>query len=87
MRNFILLTLPPFVLDTGSVWISSELKGLHDECEHFEVFPPGHLYSSKNGGLRRWFNPAWFSEAIPSTPYDPLAVRHAFEIVSFFHFL
>ncbi|KAJ0588337.1 Asparagine synthetase [glutamine-hydrolyzing] [Helianthus annuus] len=35
----------------GSVWISSELKGLNDDCEHFEVFPPGHLYSSKTGGF------------------------------------
>ncbi|MBA0650528.1 hypothetical protein Goklo_017940, partial [Gossypium klotzschianum] len=36
----------------GSVWISSELKGLNDDCEHFESFPPGHLYSSKSGGFR-----------------------------------
>ncbi|GER25664.1 asparagine synthetase [Striga asiatica] len=63
----------------GSVWISSELKGLHDECEHFEVFPPGHIYSSKNGGFKRWYNPPWFSESIPSTPYDPLVLRRAFE--------
>ncbi|XP_057772488.1 asparagine synthetase [glutamine-hydrolyzing] [Salvia miltiorrhiza] len=63
----------------GSIWISSELKGLHDECEHFEAFPPGHLYSSKSGGLKRWYNPPWFSEAIPSTPYDPLVLRRAFE--------
>ncbi|KAJ0682330.1 putative asparagine synthase (glutamine-hydrolyzing) [Helianthus annuus] len=63
----------------GSVWISSELKGLNDDCEHFEVFPPGHLYSSKSGGFRRWYNPPWFSETIPSTPYDPLALRRAFE--------
>ncbi|KAF5470421.1 hypothetical protein F2P56_010938 [Juglans regia] len=63
----------------GSIWISSELKGLNDECEHFESFPPGHLYSSKQAGLRQWYNPPWFSEAIPSTPYDPLALRHAFE--------
>lgn len=65
----------------GSIWISSELKGLHDDCEHFEVFPPGHLYSSKTGGLKRWYNPTWFSEAIPSTPYDPLVLRRAFENV------
>ncbi|CAI0387501.1 unnamed protein product [Linum tenue] len=32
----------------GSIWISSELKGLNDDCEHFQCFPPGHLYSSKN---------------------------------------
>ncbi|KAK9734677.1 hypothetical protein RND81_04G156400 [Saponaria officinalis] len=63
----------------GSVWISSEMKGLHDECEHFECFPPGHLYSSKTGSLRRWYNPPWFSEAIPSTPYVPLILRQAFE--------
>lgn len=63
----------------GSVWISSELKGLNDDCEHFECFPPGHLYSSKSGGLRRWYNPPWFCEAIPSTPYDPLILRRAFE--------
>ncbi|KAL6640596.1 hypothetical protein ACP70R_021719 [Stipagrostis hirtigluma subsp. patula] len=63
----------------GSVWIASEMKALHDECEHFDIFPPGHLYSSKNGGFRRWYNPPWFSEAIPSVPYDPLALRKAFE--------
>ncbi|CAJ2640309.1 asparagine synthetase, nodule [glutamine-hydrolyzing] [Trifolium pratense] len=64
----------------GSVWIASELKGLHDECEHFEVFPPGHLYSSKEREFRRWYNPPWFNEAvIPSTPYDPIVLRKAFE--------
>ncbi|XP_022986817.1 asparagine synthetase [glutamine-hydrolyzing] 1-like [Cucurbita maxima] len=63
----------------GSVWISSELKGLNDDCEHFETFPPGHLYSSKQGGFKRWYNPTWFSEGIPSTPYDPLVLRRALE--------
>ncbi|TVU27541.1 hypothetical protein EJB05_30160 [Eragrostis curvula] len=64
----------------GSILIASEMKALHDECEHFEIFPPGHLYSSaNNGGFRRWYNPPWFSEAIPSVPYDPLALRKAFE--------
>jgi asparagine synthase (glutamine-hydrolysing) len=55
------------------------MKGLNDDCEHFEIFPPGHLYSSKQGGFKRWYNPPWFSEAIPSVPYDPLALRKAFE--------
>ncbi|TYK00726.1 asparagine synthetase [Cucumis melo var. makuwa] len=63
----------------GSVWISSELKGLNDDCEHFETFPPGHLYSSKEAGFKRWYNPIWFSEDIPSTPYDPLVLRRALE--------
>nr|GEV86743.1 putative transcription elongation factor SPT5 homolog 1 isoform X1 [Tanacetum cinerariifolium] len=30
-------------------------------------------------GLRRWYNHPWYSEPIPSTPYDPLVLRHAFE--------
>ncbi|XP_017236614.1 asparagine synthetase [glutamine-hydrolyzing] [Daucus carota subsp. sativus] len=63
----------------GSIWISSEMKGLNDDCEHFEAFPPGHLYSSKRGGLKRWYNPTWFSEAVPSAPYDPIVLRNAFE--------
>ncbi|KAL0722409.1 hypothetical protein Bca4012_037008 [Brassica carinata] len=64
----------------ASVWISSEMKGLHEDCEHFEVFPPGHLYSSKSGGFKQWYNPPWYNESlIPSTPYEPLAVRRAFE--------
>ncbi|XP_078160716.1 asparagine synthetase [glutamine-hydrolyzing] 2 isoform X1 [Carex rostrata] len=63
----------------GSIWFSSEMKALSDDCERFISFPPGHIYSSKAGGLRRWYNPPWFSESIPSTPYDPLALREAFE--------
>jgi len=34
------------------------------------------------GGLRRWYNPPWFSEVVPSTPYDPLVVRNTFEKVN-----
>ncbi|KAM0953202.1 putative asparagine synthase (glutamine-hydrolyzing) [Dioscorea sansibarensis] len=63
----------------GSVWISSEMKGLIDDCEHFETFPPGHIYSSKAGGIKRWYNHPWYSESIPSAPYDPLLLRKAFE--------
>uniref|UniRef100_Q9FXL3 Asparagine synthetase [glutamine-hydrolyzing] n=1 Tax=Raphanus sativus TaxID=3726 RepID=Q9FXL3_RAPSA len=64
----------------GSLWVSSEMKGLHEDCEHFEAFPPGHLYSSKSGGgFKQWYNPPWFNESVPSTPYEPLAIRRAFE--------
>uniref|UniRef100_A0A1J3IMU0 Asparagine synthetase [glutamine-hydrolyzing] n=1 Tax=Noccaea caerulescens TaxID=107243 RepID=A0A1J3IMU0_NOCCA len=63
----------------GSVWISSEMKGLNEDCEHFEAFPPGNLYSSKSGGFKQWYNPPWYNEIVPSTPYEPLALRRAFE--------
>ncbi|XP_047327678.1 asparagine synthetase [glutamine-hydrolyzing] 2-like [Impatiens glandulifera] len=63
----------------GSVWFASEMKALSDDCERFISFPPGHLYSSKTGELRRWYNPQWYLEQTPSTPYDPLVLRAAFE--------
>ncbi|CAI5508565.1 unnamed protein product [Closterium sp. Naga37s-1] len=63
----------------GSMWFASEMKALKDDCERFETFPPGHIYSSKDHTLRRWYNPAWYDEHIPSAPYDPLALRAAFE--------
>ncbi|KAH9614018.1 hypothetical protein KSS87_018545 [Heliosperma pusillum] len=63
----------------GSVWFASEMKALSDDCEQFIAFPPGHIYSSKQGALRRWYNPPWFSEQIPSVPYDAMVLRKAFE--------
>jgi asparagine synthetase B (glutamine-hydrolysing) len=38
-----------FIVFPGSVWFSSEMKALSDDCERFISFPPGHLYSSKTG--------------------------------------
>lgn len=34
---------------TGSIWFASEMKALIDDCERFISFPPGHIYSSKQG--------------------------------------
>lgn len=50
----------------------------------FGVFrkPIFHIYKRVfAGALRRWYNPQWFSEQIPSTPYDPIILRKAFEKV------
>ncbi|KAL8475096.1 hypothetical protein ACS0TY_030757 [Phlomoides rotata] len=63
----------------GSTWFASEMKALSDDCERFMSFLPGHIYSSKTGSLRRWYNPPWYAETIPSTPYEPLVLRKAFE--------
>ncbi|CAA2983475.1 asparagine synthetase [glutamine-hydrolyzing] 2 [Olea europaea subsp. europaea] len=63
----------------GSVWFASEMKALSDDCERFMSFLPGHIYSSKTGELKRWYNPPWYSEHIPSAPYDSLVLRKAFE--------
>lgn len=36
-------------LFAGSIWFASEMKALSDDCERFISFPPGHIYSSKQG--------------------------------------
>jgi len=59
----------------GSVWFSSEMKCLAEECERFQEFPPGHFWSSKSGELKRWYNPPWFDEHIPSTPTDLVSLE------------
>eukprot|EP01113_Clastostelium_recurvatum_P034329 TRINITY_DN4644_c0_g1_i1.p1 TRINITY_DN4644_c0_g1~~TRINITY_DN4644_c0_g1_i1.p1 ORF type:complete len:568 (+),score=116.96 TRINITY_DN4644_c0_g1_i1:30-1706(+) len=53
----------------GSVWFASECKALKDDVDQFESFPPGHLYSSKDGKLRRWYEPGWFDDQVPVTPF------------------
>ncbi|CAI5971584.1 unnamed protein product, partial [Closterium sp. NIES-65] len=75
----------------GSLWFASEMKAVKDDCEQFETFPPGSVSSSKAKMPRRWYNPAWYDEHIPSArpawydehipsaPYDPIALRAAFE--------
>jgi asparagine synthase (glutamine-hydrolysing) len=52
----------------GSLWFSSEMKALVDECDRFQEFPPGHYWSSKTGEFRRWYNPKWWDESVPTTP-------------------
>jgi asparagine synthetase B (glutamine-hydrolysing) len=38
-----------FFFGAGAVYFASEMKALKDDCERFEIFPPGHIYSSKSG--------------------------------------
>jgi len=52
----------------GSLWFSSEMKCLSEECDRFQEFPPGHYWSSKFGELRRYYNPKWLDEHIPDSP-------------------
>jgi asparagine synthase (glutamine-hydrolysing) len=66
--------------EDGAVWFSSELKALKDDCKTFFEFPPGHYYSNKTNGLKRYYNPPWWDEAvIPSTKIALTELRVAFE--------
>jgi len=63
----------------GSLWFASEYKALASECERFEEFPPGHYWSSKYNEFRRWYNPPWFDEHIPTKPASLEALRTSLE--------
>jgi len=71
----------------GSVYVSSEMKSLVGECNKFQNFPPGHIYTSKGpmaGKFQRWYKPNWAPEMLPGgemprDPYQPDVLRHAFE--------
>lgn len=50
----------------GGVVFSSELKGLQAICDSFELFPPGHSFSSKDKDsktgetkFKKWYSPIW----------------------------
>ena len=62
----------------GTVYAASELKALEGQCERYEPFLPGHLYWSREPGMRRWYTRDWMEyEAVKDGPASTLAVREA----------
>jgi len=47
----------------GKVFVSSELKALEGECDHYEPFLPGHYYYSKTPGMKRYYSRDWMSNS------------------------
>ncbi|KAJ3123708.1 asparagine synthetase [Nowakowskiella sp. JEL0407] len=54
----------------NSVWFSSEMKSLNEDCDKIIAFPPGHFYSSKTKEITQYYHPAWFDH--PAQNYPPL---------------
>lgn len=52
----------------GSVYVASEMKSIVSECSKFQNFPPGHIYTSKDGKFTRWYTPSWAPEMKPGVP-------------------
>ncbi|CAD8049746.1 unnamed protein product [Paramecium sonneborni] len=50
----------------GSLFLSSELKGIHDQVIEVKQFPPGH-YIDETYTIKRWYNPSWHNfDLIPT---------------------
>ncbi len=43
----------------GHLCVASELKALEGFCAEYEVFLPGHYYSSRTGKMERWYKRDW----------------------------
>lgn len=64
--------------ETGALFISSEMKGLHDTCVTFDKFPPGHVYTSDTKQMTRWYTPEWQVENyVPNNKVDIFKLRTA----------
>lgn len=47
----------------GTVYVASELKALEGNCDRYEVFLPGHYYSSREGKMIRYYKRDWMEYA------------------------
>lgn len=69
-----------------TVFFSSELKCLVDECDKIAAFPPGHVFDSRDGSLTRYYTPSWWDgdsdnpdAPIPSQAADLRLIRETLE--------
>lgn len=66
--------------EAGRLHVASEMKALADVCADVAVFPPGHLYDSHEGELRRWYEKPWREHAqTRGKSVSPEALRKGFE--------
>ena len=64
----------------GRLCVASEMKSLVGLCADVAPFPPGHVYDSADGELRRYYHKPWRDYAQTQGHEVPLPeLRHAFE--------
>ena len=62
----------------GRLCVASEMKALAGVCADVAAFPPGHVYDSAGGELRRYYHKPWRDYAA-TRGCAPGDLRHAFE--------
>ncbi|OCF56544.1 asparagine synthase (glutamine-hydrolyzing) [Kwoniella mangroviensis CBS 10435] len=65
-----------------TIYFSSELKAIHEECDNLISFPPGHFYDSKTKQLERYYKPTWWDGdkgVIPHGEVDYKLLRETLE--------
>ncbi len=66
--------------ELGQRYVSSELKGLADQCKSFAPFPPGHYLTDAHDAPVPYYRPSWRGYAdVCDTPLDRDALRDSLE--------
>lgn len=66
--------------DEGHVYCASELKALEGVCSSYEPFLPGHMYSSREGKMVRWYKRKWFDyDEVVKNPLPSPQLREGLE--------
>jgi asparagine synthase (glutamine-hydrolysing) len=66
--------------EQGRLCVASEMKALVGLCADVSPFPPGHVYDSSDGELRRYYHKDWRAHAhTQGHAVPPAALREAFE--------
>ncbi|KAJ3309720.1 asparagine synthetase [Boothiomyces sp. JEL0838] len=52
----------------NSVWFSSEMKSLNEDCDRIIAFPPGHYYLSSTKETVQYYNPKWYGDIANGIP-------------------
>jgi asparagine synthase (glutamine-hydrolysing) len=64
----------------GRLCVASEMKALAGVCADVSAFPPGHVYDSASGELRRYYHKRWRDYAATrGHALEPARLREAFE--------
>ena len=66
--------------DEGRIYCASELKALEGVCSSYEPFLPGHMYSSREGKMVRWYKRKWFDyDEVIKNPVPSSELREGLE--------
>ena len=64
----------------GKVYVASEMKALEGNCDRYEVFLPGHYYSSREGKMTRYYKRDWMEyDAVKDNGASVLDIHDALE--------
>lgn len=64
----------------GTLFVASEMKALIGVCNTVREFPPGHVWDSRIGEPRPYYQPSWRDyDVVAGGPTDPALIRDALE--------